>query len=209
MGLIWADSFTDTRAIAQPSRHYYCHSLSFENAIVVASTFDNDSATMAIRHSSLTRAAQVLHCAYQTQLSNECRPPSRSSLRNAMSVPSGFPHRRLSNLIFQYADQMDYISITNLSSRDRRCALCRWNMCVYHPHTCYNDLECENAHSLKVCGHIAGQKCLLRALEKRPLCPICRHVIFAPRVVVATTLEERNDTASDRTIGVALSWQVA
>jgi hypothetical protein len=88
-------------------------------------------------------------------------------------------------------------------------ALCRRNMCVYHPHTCHNDLECENAYSLKVCGHIAGQKCLLRALEKRPLCPICRHVIFAPRVVVATTLEERNDTASDRTIGVALSWQVA
>jgi hypothetical protein len=124
--------------------------------------------------------------------------------RNAMSVPSGSPPRRLGDLMLQYADQMVYMSIASLSIHDRKCALCRRQMCDYHPHTCDNDLECENTYRMKACGRIAGQECLLRALEKRPLCPICIHVTFASEVVLATTVEEPDDTASDSTIGVAL-----
>jgi hypothetical protein len=159
---------------------------------------------MTICHSSLTRAAKVLHCAYQTQPLMSADLHLLRARRDAMSLPSGFPHRRLGDLILQYANQMDYIYITSLSSHNRRCALCRRKMCNYHPHTCHNDLECENAYRMRACGHIVGQECLLRALEKRPLCPICRHVTFAPEVVFATMVEEPNDTASDATIGVAL-----
>jgi hypothetical protein len=131
-------------------------------------------------------------------------PHLNGARRNAMSIPFGSAYRRLGDLITQHADQMEYITITNLSSHDRRCALCKRKMCDYHPHTCRNDLECENAYCMKPCGHIAGQECLLRALEKRPFCPICRYVAFAPDIVLATAMEEQSDTASDPTIGMAL-----
>jgi hypothetical protein len=37
--MIWVNSFTDTRAIIEPSQCCYRHSLSFDGAIVAASTF--------------------------------------------------------------------------------------------------------------------------------------------------------------------------
>lgn len=124
--------------------------------------------------------------------------------RNAISIPSGSARLRLGDLIAQYDEEMEYISITTLSLDDRECNLCEYAMCDYHPHTCRNDLECENAYRMKACGHIAGQECLLRALEKLPLCPICRRVTFAPESVLATTIEEDNDTNSDETVGLAI-----
>jgi hypothetical protein len=70
------------------------------------------------------------------------------------------------------------ISITNLASYNRKCARCKQPLCDYEAfqsrHTCENEVECESAYLIKACGHMASQEFLLRALEKRPECPICR-----------------------------------
>jgi hypothetical protein len=73
-------------------------------------------------------------------------------------------------------------------------------MCNCDAQTCCDNVNCERAYYVKACGHVVGQECFLRCLEKRPFCPICIHVPFDSDEILAMSIEDLNETA----IGMAL-----
>jgi hypothetical protein len=87
------------------------------------------------------------------------------------------PPRRLGELIRQFDHLMEPILTVTIELTKRYCDGCSNMMCdilVFGgPHTCTERLECEPAYRMRRCGHICGQECLLRCLERYGECPIC------------------------------------
>lgn len=95
-----------------------------------------------------------------------------------MSHSRELPLQRLGDLIDCYSSYMKPISISALDDAKRSCSHCNRPMCDFYTfntsHRCHNELRCEAAFRLIECGHVMGQECLLRQLEKFGKCPVCR-----------------------------------
>ncbi|KAF2823199.1 hypothetical protein CC86DRAFT_64364 [Ophiobolus disseminans] len=141
-----------------------------------------------IRIPSHFQAAQT-HLPHSTisKLQTPQKPttPTMRPRANAFSTPNDGSPWRFADLILRFTFLLEPVSVTTLEPEQHDCPNCEHRLCDFysfrHSHVCDNELACEPAYRMIACGHVGGQECLLRYLERYRRCPTCEAVEYDER----------------------------